>query len=43
MGGNDHWISGCLDANGYKRGVRSSSLARYNVDANMDRHDRNLA
>ena len=25
------------------KGVRSSSLARYNVDANMDRHDRNLA
>ena len=24
------------------KGVRSSSLARYNVDANMDRHDRNL-
>ena len=20
MGGIDHWISGCLDANGYKRG-----------------------
>ena len=20
MGGVDHWISGCLDANGYKRG-----------------------
>ena len=26
-----------------QKGVRSSSLARYNVDANMDRHERNLA
>ena len=43
MGGVDHWISGSLDANGYKRGVRSRSLARYNVDANMDGHERNLA
>ena len=25
------------------KGVRSRSLTRYNVDANMDRHDRNLA
>ena len=43
MGGNDHWISGYLDANGYKRGVTSSSLTRYNVDETMDRHDKNLA
>ena len=25
------------------KGVRSSSLARYNVDDNMDRHNRNLS
>ena len=35
--------TGYLDANGYKWGVGSSSLARYNVDDNMDRHDTYLA
>ena len=41
MGGSDHsldiWMPMAI------KGVRSSSLARYNVDDNMDRHDRNLA
>ena len=40
MGGSDHWIS---EFQWLYKEVRSSSLARYNVDGNMDSHDRNLA